>query len=110
MSDHVHMLLSISHKYSVELISKRLKSVTPAKADTQKRTENTGYRYGCAWRLGKQHSVSGFHRNDNNRLLKLARYFRLWVLSKAKVLLRLPGIFRGEQGIFLGQGIVRFNS
>jgi hypothetical protein len=29
----------------MEPISKRLKSVTPAKADTQKRTENTGYRY-----------------------------------------------------------------
>jgi hypothetical protein len=57
----------------VEPISKRLKSVTLAKADTQKRTENTGYRYGCAWRLGKQHCVSGFRRNYNNRLLKLAQ-------------------------------------
>jgi len=28
-----------------EPISKRLKSVTPAKADIQKKTENTGYRY-----------------------------------------------------------------
>jgi hypothetical protein len=32
-------------KYTDEPISKRLKSVTPAKADIQKRTENTGYRY-----------------------------------------------------------------
>jgi hypothetical protein len=29
----------------MEPISKRLKSVTPAKADVQKRTENTGLRY-----------------------------------------------------------------
>jgi hypothetical protein len=66
---------------NIEPISKRLKSVTPAKADTQKRTKNTGYRYGCAWRLGKQRCVSGFRRNYNNRLLKLALLNNMETLS-----------------------------
>jgi len=41
------MLFSLSHFYEIitESISKRLKSVTPAKAHVQKRTKNTGYCY-----------------------------------------------------------------
>jgi len=35
-------LRSIVFQNSLEPISKQLKSVTPAKADVQKRTENTG--------------------------------------------------------------------
>jgi len=85
----------------LEPISKRLKSVTPAKAGAHKINENTGYRYGCAWRLGKQHYVSGFRRNYNNRLLNLARWKKFLCPDSLEYEFVLPEILRTAERIIM---------